>query len=154
MTSEKLRAMGVETLGVVATSVERARLYLRLRPTRMAIAADQTLTTHRSYGLPAPPMTAELQQMLSTVRHNPGGLLPEPLPVAEAWQEVNRREGFEWQQDDRDDQARQSTQLIGQFLIDPQGVIRWANIEGMKGGPATFGHFPPEEELFAAARAV
>lgn len=154
MTSDKLRAIGVETLGVVATSVERARLYLRLRPTRMALAADQTLTTHRSYGLPAPPLTAELQQVLSAVRHNPDGLLPEALPVAEAWEEVNRREGFEWQQDDQDDWKRQLTQLTGQFLIDPQGVIRWANIECMKGGVATWGHFPPEDELIAAARAV
>lgn len=34
VTSEKLQKVGVETLAIVATSVENARLYFRFRPTR------------------------------------------------------------------------------------------------------------------------
>jgi len=39
-TEGKLKALGVETLCVVATPAENARLYFKFRPTRMRLAAD------------------------------------------------------------------------------------------------------------------
>ena len=79
---EKLRAVGVDTLGIVATSPENARLYFRFHPTWLPLAADPELTTQRSYALPKPQVTPELMQQLQTVCANPTGELPEPLPLA------------------------------------------------------------------------
>ena len=58
-TAEKLREMGVQTLGVVATEPERARFYFRFRPSRMPMGADPELATHQAYGLPNIPITRE-----------------------------------------------------------------------------------------------
>ena len=55
----KLKAAGVDTLGVVATPPENARLYFKFRPTRLRLAADPELTTHRAYGVPKPTPTPE-----------------------------------------------------------------------------------------------
>ena len=45
-------------------------------------------------------------------------------------------------------------QLKGQFLIDRDGIVRWANIECAKEGLAGIGKNPPEEMLLSAARAL
>jgi hypothetical protein len=46
---------------------------------------------------------------------------------------------------------RQFPQLKGQFLIDRDGVVRWANIECAE-GLSGMGKFPSREEILAAAR--
>ncbi|MBI4590709.1 MAG: AhpC/TSA family protein [Candidatus Rokubacteria bacterium] len=51
-TQEKLKPAGVETLGVVNTTLESARLYFKYRPTKMPLAADPEASTHRAYGVP------------------------------------------------------------------------------------------------------
>ena len=75
-TEGKLKALGVETLGVVATPAENARLYFKFRPTRVRLAADPELVTHRAYGLPKPAATPEL--MAESSRS------PSPFP-RQAW---------------------------------------------------------------------
>jgi len=45
-------------------------------------------------------------------------------------------------------------QLKGQFLIDRDGIVRWANVECLTEGAAGVGKFPTEEEILAAARAL
>ena len=152
----KLRAVGVETLAVVATKPERARLYLRFRPTGVPLAADPELITHRSYGLPKPTLTPELLQAARSVRVNPAGDLPEPVPVLEVNDIANRLEGFEFTDTDRDDMDRQfaaGPQLAGQFLVDADGIVRWANIECAEGLDRA-GQYPTDEELLTAARAL
>jgi hypothetical protein len=57
-------------------------------------------------------------------------------------------------QTDQADMARQWPQLKGQFLIDRDGIVRWANIECAKEGLAGLGKFPPEETLLSAAQAL
>src|SRR5262245_27420475 len=47
-TESKLKTLGVETLGIVATTPENARLYFKFRPTRLRLAADPELSTHRA----------------------------------------------------------------------------------------------------------
>ena len=153
-TREKLQAVGVETLGIVATKPENARLYFRFHPTRLPLAADPELITHRAYGLPKPPVTPELLQALQSVRGNPTGELPEPLPLAEAGAALDRLDGFERTETDRADLDRQFPQLKGQFLVDRDGIVRWVNIECAKEGLAGLGKFPTDEELVAAARAL
>jgi hypothetical protein len=153
-TQEKLRAAGVATLGIVATKPENARLYLRFRPTRLALAADPELITHRSFGLPKPQITPEFMQAFQSVRVNPTGELPEPLPPPEAVKALDRLHGFEPTETDREDAERQFPQLKGQFLIGRDGIVRWVNIEGARDGVAGLGKFPSDEEILAAARSL
>ena len=51
---------------------------------------------------------------------------------------------------DQRDAEQQGLQLKGQFLIDRDGLIRWANIECAREGPAGIGKFPTYEELLEA----
>src|SRR4030081_1909048 len=44
-TEGKLKAVGVETLGIVASRPENARLYFKYRPTRLRLAAAPMLST-------------------------------------------------------------------------------------------------------------
>lgn len=152
VTRQKLRALGVETLGIVATKPENARLYFQFHPTHVPLAADPELIIHRAYGLPKPPVTQELMQALQNVRANPTGELPEPLPLAEVGSALDRLHGFERTETDRADLERQFPQLIGQFLVDRNGIVRWVNIECANEGLAGLGEFPPDEKLVAAAR--
>lgn len=154
LTREKLQAMGVETLGIVATKPENARLYFRFHPARLPLAADPELITHRAFGVPKPPVTQELLQALQSVRFNPTGELPEPLPLVEVGTVLDRLDGFEPTEIDQEDYQRQSTQLVGQFLLDRDGIVRWVNIECAKEGLAGLGKFPTDEEILDAARAL
>ena len=93
-TEGKLKALGVETLGVVATPPENAQLYFKFRPTRLRLAADPELVTHRAYGLPKPVPTPEMMQEMGTARINPTGEFPEPLPILEAAEAIGSIDGY------------------------------------------------------------
>jgi peroxiredoxin len=150
----KLKAVGVESLAVVATPPENARLYFKFRPTRVRLASDPELSTHRAYGIPRPPVGPELMEALASTRINPYGLLPQPLPVIEAAGAVGRLDGYAETRTDQADMERQWPQLKGQFLIDRDGIVRWANIECATEGVAGVGKFPPEETILGAARGL
>jgi len=149
-TAARLARDGVETLGVVATPVERARLYFRYRGTRLPLAADPELETFRAFRVPRPAATPELEEALQTTQTTLGGVLPEPMSVAQAANALDQRDGFEWTPTDTADFERQYPLLIGQFLVDRQGIIRWVNLEGAREGVAGIGLFPTDEELLAA----
>jgi peroxiredoxin len=151
-TEQPLKASGVETLGVVATAPENARLYFKFRPTRLRLAADPELTTHRAYGLPKPAPTPEFMKALETTRINPNGAFPELLPIMEAAAAVAKLDGYSENQTDHTDMERQWPQLKGQFLIDRDGIVRWANIECATDGVAGVGRFPTADEILTAAR--
>jgi peroxiredoxin len=151
-TGSVLKAAGVETLGVVATAPHNARLYFRRRPTRLRLAADPELITHRAYGVPRPAATPELLKALETTRINPTGELPEPLPVAEAARAMTRIDGHVENATDQADKERQWPQLKGQFLIDRGGIVRWTSVECATEGLAGLGKFPPPEDILSAAR--
>jgi peroxiredoxin len=150
----KLKALGVETLGIVATAPENARLYFKFRPARLRLAADPEMTTHRAYRLPKPAPTPEFMHAFETTRINPYGEFPEPLPIAEAAGALSKQDGYTENDTDKADLERQWPQLKGQFLIDRAGIVRWANIECAAEGVAGVGKFPSEEEILAAARAL
>jgi peroxiredoxin len=150
----KLKTVGVESLGVVATPPENARLYLKLRPTRVRLAADPDLTTHRAYRVPKPTPTPELMQAMETTRINPHGVFPEPLPIVEAAAAAARLDGYRENETDRADVERQWPQLKAQFLIDRDGIVHWANIECATEGLAGVGKFPSADEILEAARTL
>jgi peroxiredoxin len=149
--AQKLRELGIESLGIVATELENARLYYRFRPMRLPLAVDPALSTHRSYGVPKLEMTPAFLQEMASVRIDARGELPQPLPIEEATLALDRLDGFERRPADERDYERQMPQLEGQFLIDRDGIIRWANIECAKEGVAGLGKFPSYEELLTAA---
>lgn len=154
LTGGKLRAVGVETLAVVATKLENARLYFRYRPTRLALAADPELRTFRGFRVPKPAMTEALMAELKTVKGNPTGELPEPLPLLEVANRLDEIDNFQFTKTDNEEMEHQVPQLVGQFLLDRDGVIRWVNIEAAEEGLAGLGKFPSDEEFLAAARAL
>lgn len=153
-TEGKLKALGVETLAIVATTPENARLYFKFRPTRLRLAADPELTTHRAYGLPKPVPTPELMKALESVRINPTGELPEPLPIPEAAAALAKLDGYPESPTDKADMERQWPQLKGQFLIDRGGIVRWTAIECATDGLAGVGRLPSPEAILAAAQAL
>ena len=91
---------------------------------------------------------------MMTVRINPTGEFPEPLPIPEAAKAIGRLDGYEGTETDLADMQQQRPQLRGQFLIDRDGIVRWANVECAAEGLAGVGKFPSEEEILTAARAL
>lgn len=152
--SETLKPLGVESLAIVGTAVDNARLYFQYRPTSLLMGADPQLTTHRLYGVPRPDPTPELMQQVEATRINPTGELREPLPVPVAADRLNAID--RWVPTERDAQDAQSsfTQLKGQFLIDRAGIVRWVNLECGREGLSGLGKFPSHDELLTAARLV
>lgn len=163
-TQEKLKALGVETVAVVNTPLERAHLYFKYRPSRVLLAADPEAATHRSFGVPAGVLvereseaswakgTVTMGQMQATLV-NPTGELPEPQNVFQAMETLNERDGFEPTDIDQQIAAAHGMQLGAHFLIDREGIVRWLQIEAAE-GIGDLAKFPSDEEILAAARAL
>jgi peroxiredoxin len=152
-TSRRLATLGVATVGVIATAAERSRLYFRFRPTPIPFGADPELSTHRAYGLPNSPVTPEIMAAIETAARQRTHELGVEAKPGEAIKVFSGLDGFEPLATDEAEHQRHQSQLEGQFLIDPQGVVRWCNIEGAK-GVESLGRLPTDEELLHAARAL
>jgi hypothetical protein len=99
-----------------------------------------------------PAATSELMQQLETIRINPEEMFPEPLPVREAGDEITKTDGYVMNKTDGKEIEWQWPQLKGQFLIDRDETVRWANIECAREGLAGIGGFSSAEEITAAAQ--
>lgn len=152
--SDRLKSLGVESLAIVGTDVDNARLYFKFRPIRMPLGADPELATHRSYGVPRPEPTPELMKMIENTYINPTGELPAALPVPAAAAELAALDGYQGTPTDQRDYERTFTQLKGQFLIDRGGLVRWAHIECGDEGLSGLGKSPSPDELIRAANLV
>ena len=163
-TQDKLKAVGVETMAVVNTPLERARLYFKYRPARVLLAADPDAATHRAFRVPAGSVIENeseaswvqgkvtMGQMLRA-RINPTGELPEPQNPFAAMETLNKQDGFEVTEVDKQIAATHGMQLGGHFLIDRDGVVRWGQIEGLE-RIEDLSKFPSDEEILAAARGL
>jgi hypothetical protein len=151
-TAEKLRAAGVETLGIVGSAVERVRFYLRFRPVRCALAADPELSAHRAYGLPHGPLTPEIWGAVESASRSLARELGVAVSGSSAMDAISRLDGFETSDSERREVERHQSQFTGQFLLDRDGIVRWSNIECAKEGLAGIDTFPSDEEVLAAAR--
>jgi len=122
-----LQGGGISMLGVVIASPERARLYFKFRARPccpMAAAPDRSV--HRAYGLGASARTRELMapinqqavEILRELKVDDGG---NPLMT------LHHEGGWE---DTPEDEAefKRPLQSVGYYLIDRQGVIRWARV--------------------------
>ncbi len=153
-TAEKLKEAGVQTLAVVATSAERSRLFFRFRPVRFPVGADPDLITHRAYGLPQLAITTELMRAIDSVATDLTRELRLSVPAEGALAAVEALDGYARTEADEADFQRHQAQLIGQFLVDGKGIVRWTNIECQRDGLAGIDKFPTDEELLAVARTV
>ena len=163
-TQDKLKTMGVETMAVVNTPLERARLYFKYRPARVLLAADPEAATHRAFRVPAGTLvqneseaswsqgTVTMGQM-QAARINPTGELPEPQNPFVAMETLNKRDGFEVTEVDQQIAATHGMQLGGHFLIGRDGMVRWLQIEGLE-RVEDISKFPSDEEIVAAARGL
>ncbi|MBS0451395.1 MAG: redoxin domain-containing protein [Proteobacteria bacterium] len=160
-----LRAMGVETLAVINTPPDRASLYFRYRPTPVTLLCDPDCLTHQSFGVPhleflpegdkgEPewPYRASMAQF-AAARINPNGELSAPTQPMEANDVLNARDGFELDEIDKAIFARHGTQLVGHFLVDAAGIVRWVKIEAVD-GPNSLCIFPNAAQIIAAAGAL
>ncbi|MCG5479712.1 MAG: AhpC/TSA family protein [Ensifer alkalisoli] len=142
-----LHEKGVECLAVVNTPVERARLYFRYHPTPDLLAAsDPERASHRAFGLREVGMDTVMAIRVHLPRE-----LPEPMDVMAMNEFLNRKEGYEITEADQQMMGRQP-QLVGQFLLDRAGIVRWSFTEVLEVG-YTF-RAPNPEELMSAAYQV
>ncbi|MEJ6849746.1 peroxiredoxin-like family protein [Sinorhizobium fredii] len=144
-----LREKGVQSLAVVNTPVERARLYFRYHPIPGLLAAsDPVRASHRAFGLPEVGADAVMAILIDLP-----GELPEPMGVVEMDEFLNKKEGYDVTQADQQMMTSDQEQLVGQFLIDREGIVRWTFTEVLESGLQTF-KTPNPEELMSAASQV
>ena len=162
-TQDKLKEMGVETVAVVNTPPERARLYFKYRPMKVLLGADPEAATHQAFRLPAGaivedesatswPLSFTMDQF-QALEINPTGELPAAQNPFAAMETLNKKDGFELTEADQQIAAAHGTQLGGHFLIDRDGIIRWGQVEaGERIGDLS--KFPSDEEILRAARTL
>lgn len=158
-----LREKGVESLTVVNTPLDRARLYFRFHPMPDLLAAsDPARDSHRAFGLPnlefsdgktAWPVKIGAEDLMN-MRIQVPGELPEPMNPVMAAEILNERDGYEMTAEDEEMAATGTGQLFGQFLLDKEGVIRWTFTEVPENGQRMFAKPDPEELIKAAAQVV
>jgi len=159
-TQEKLKAVGVETHAVVNTPAERARLFFEYRPSRVLVGADPDAAVYRAFKVSAGewvedesasqwPNRWTLQQF-QAVLVNPTGELPAPLNPMETNMALNAKDGFQLTEVDEQIAAAHPTQLVGHFLIEREGIIRWRHVEA-EARVTDLGRLPSDKEILAAA---
>ena len=157
--AERIRPNGIETLIVITTPVDRARVYFKHYPTTLAIASDPEMATHRAYGVPRAELTDGVTAWPRTV--NPGDLdvvhanhswpdVNEATSLADAVQLLDRKDGYHRSEAEQDEQQATWNQLCGLVLIDKTGIVRWTNHEA-SGGLTDFGNVASASEIIRAA---
>lgn len=160
---ERLRVAGVETLAVVNTTRARARLYFRYSPVPILVAADPEAATHRAFGTPAFTFVENkaasrwpwriTKQEFEAAALDPTGELPSPMNGFEANAALNAKDGFQLDEVDEQIFAAHGSQLAAHYLIDREGIVRWAHVEAGE-SVSGIGKFPSGDAILAAARTL
>jgi len=158
-----LAALGVETIAVVNTPLERAQLYFRYRPTPLVLLSDPDCRTHQMFGIPrielVEPGAGPVQwprtrpEDFAAARIDPTGELGVPTQPMEANGALNRKDGFELTAADEAIVAVHAAQFAGQFLVDRGGIVRWRWTEAPTSANELC-RFPSAAELIEAARGL
>ena len=155
-----LNERGIESLTVVNTPIERARLYLRYHPLPLLAAADPERTSHRAFGLPNLEFTEnETAWPYKVSMAQASGLqvdlpeLPGPMGSFAAAEFLGKKDGYEMTEADQQMSATGHGQLVGQFLLDREGIVRWSFTEVPEGGLYMF-QGPNAQELMSAVSKV
>ena len=154
-----LREKGIESLTVVNTPIERARLYFRYHPMPAVLpASDPERVSHRAFGLPIFEITENetlwpyklsMSDAMATRVDFPGET-PGPVNPMTATEILNKKDGYEVTEVDQQMVATGNNQLVGEFLLDREGIVRWAFTEAAEGRRNMFGK-PSTQELMSAA---
>jgi len=124
---EVLQNAGIDLLGVVIASANRSRLYFKFgnRPC-FSIAAAPDRWVHRAYGLSAADRTPE---MLADMSQQAVGILQE-MNIDGGADPLVAFHHYDGWKDTAEDTAefKHPLQSVGYYLIDRQGVIRWASV--------------------------
>lgn len=99
-------------------------------------------------------MTPEIWEAVEGKANELADKLSVPVQSGQAYATIDRLDGFEKVETDDTDMQHHQAQLTGQFLLDRDGVVRWANIECASDGLAGLERFPTDDELMVAARAL
>ncbi|BCH14915.1 MULTISPECIES: redoxin domain-containing protein [unclassified Mesorhizobium] len=159
----ELREKGVESLTVVNTPIERARLYFRYHPIPNLLAAsDPERASHRAFGLPNLEFTENetnwpykvSMAAVKDMRVDIPGELPSPMDPIAAGEILGKRDHYEMTEADEQMMAVGHGQLAGQFLLDRQGIVRWSFTEVPEGGRYMFGAPNPQEVMSAVSQVV
>jgi len=157
----ELRERGVESLTVVNTPIERARLYFRYHPMPNLLAAsDPERASHRAFGLPNLEFTQNetnwpykvSMAAVKDMRVDIPGELPGPMDPLAAGEILDKRDHYEMTEADEQMMATGHGQLVGQFLLDRQGIVRWSFTEVPEGGRYMFGAPNPQELMSAVSQ--
>ncbi len=98
-------------------------------------------------GVEVPVAVEKLIKAVEEIKIDPTGELGKPVKLMEAGHALNKVHGYQLSATDTRELEQHGAQLLGQFLLDRQGIVRWANIECAAEGPAGFGKFPADEQL-------
>lgn len=156
-----LRGKGIESLTVVNTPIDRARLYFRYHPLPNLLAAsDPDRVSHRAFGLPNIEFTENETEwprrvgmdVVMSMQVNMPGELPGPMNRPAAAEYLNNKDGYEMTEADQRMAASGTGQLFGQFLLDREGVVRWSFTEVPDGGQRMFAAPSPQELMSAASQ--
>ena len=156
-----LRERGIESIAVVNTPIERARLYFRFHPLPNVIAAsDPECVSHRAFGLPNLLFTENEtdwphkvgMNVAAAMRIDIPSELPTPMDPFAAFQFLNEKDGYAMTEAD-ERAAATGAQLIGEFLVDRDGIVRWSFTEVDEGGRYMF-RAPNADEIISATSAV
>lgn len=156
---------GVETLAVINTPLDNARLYFRHRPVALIALSDPDCASHQAFGVPligflaagdpGPPRwpSKTTPELFEAARINPGGTLDAPTQPMEANEILNAKDGFQMTEADRRIFESHGTQLTAHFLVDREGIVRRSWVEAPN-SPAELCRFPSANDMLAEARAL
>jgi peroxiredoxin len=160
----KLEPIGIATLAIVNTPLDRAKLYFRNARTGVRIGVDPERRVHEAWAVPKVeivtadartqpwPIQTTIDEFLSH-RINPTGEMPQAVNPLESNDVLNERDGFTLMPADQQVRERHGTQLVGLFLIDRDGIVRWRFLEA-EASPADIGKIPGPSEIVEAANRV
>lgn len=122
-----LQGAGISMLGVVIASPERSRLYFKFRgrPCCPTVAAPDR-SVHRTYGLGA---SARTRELMAPINQRAAEILREMNVDDEGDPLMALHHHGGWVDTPEDEaEFKRPLQSVGYYLIDRQGVIRWARV--------------------------
>ena len=78
--------------------------------------------------------------------------LPGPMDPIAAAEILDKKDGYEFTEADQQMMATGHGQLVGQFLLDRQGIVRWSFTEVPEGGRYMFAGTDTQELMSAVSQ--
>jgi hypothetical protein len=119
-------------------------------------ASDPERQSHRAFGLPNMQITEDVTALphkvsmsdVKAMRLHVAGEMPEPMDPFSALEYLNKKDNYDITAADQQMVATGIGQLVGQFLLDREGVVRWTFSEVLDGGMFAA---PNSEEMMSVA---